>query len=77
MRHKQMLSYGERSMIRDDFLQWKIEQQPFTSDEVYFREKFGVTITPFCKVLFNELVDMQKKLGDLQAAVNHLRQEIE
>jgi hypothetical protein len=64
-------------MIRDDFLQWKIEQPAFTNDEVYFRDKFGVTITPFCKCLFNELMDMQKKLGDLQAAVNYLRQEIE
>lgn len=64
-------------MIRDDFLNWKVQQPAFTNDETYFREKFGVTITPFCKCLFNELMEMQEKMADIQNNINRLREEIE
>ena len=55
-------------MLKDKYLEWKVDQlrKPFSDDQEFFRENYGCTLTPFCKELFAELLDIDRRLMQLE-----------
>ena len=57
------------SRIRSEFLEWQKEKlgTAFIDDEVFFLRKYGTHITPLCKDLFKELLEIDARLAVLEA----------
>ena len=53
----------------EDFREWKEEQEPFTSDEEFFAQRYPQMqppIPPTLKDIFIELVAIQKQLDEIR-----------
>ena len=56
------------SRIRSEFLEWQKEKlgTAFIDDEQFFLRKYGTHITPLCKDLFKELLEIDARLAVLE-----------
>lgn len=54
--------------MNNEFLKWKAEHllKPFSDDNVFFREKYGMELSPFCRDLFRELLSIDARLAMLE-----------
>ena len=57
------------SKLRDDFIEWQMNKlgMAFVEDETFFRERYGSFITPLCKDLFKELLEVDNRLAKLES----------
>lgn len=64
--------------LRDDYLDWKVDtlHEPFVDDGAFFRDRYGTMLSPFCKDIFRELMDIQQRL-DLIERKERVRDEEE
>lgn len=56
------------SKLRDEFIQWQMDKvgTAFVEDETFFRQRYGTLITPLCKDLFKELMEIDARLCKLE-----------
>jgi hypothetical protein len=47
----------------------------FVNDEEFFKEHYGVLITPFCKDLFSELLELDARMAKIEADAERTCQE--
>lgn len=54
--------------MNNQFLKWKANRllKPFSDDNEYFRENYGVELNSFCKDLFKELLELDARLAVLE-----------
>ena len=57
------------SRIRSEFLEWQKEKlgTAFIEDEQFFLRKYGTHITPLCKDLFKELLEIDARLARIES----------
>jgi len=55
--------------LKDKFIEWQMEKvgTAFVQDEEFFKEHYGVLITPFCKDLFSELLELNERMCQIEA----------
>lgn len=63
--------------LRDEFIDWQMEKvgTAFVNDEEFFKEHYGVLITPFCKDLFSELLELDARMAKIEADAERTCQE--
>lgn len=54
--------------MNDKFVKWKAQNllKPFSDDQEFFRENYGMVLTPFLKDLFSELLAIDARLAMLE-----------
>lgn len=60
--------------MNDQFVKWKAQKllKPFSDDQEFFRENYGMTLTPFLKDLFSELLAIDTRLSDLEGRTSEI-----
>lgn len=56
-------------MLSNKYLEWKVEtlHKPFADEQDFFRKNYGCTLTPFCKELFTQILDLEHRCTRLEA----------
>lgn len=54
--------------MNNEFVKWKAHRllKPFSDDQEFFRENYGMVLTPFLKDLFTELLSIDARLAMLE-----------
>jgi len=54
--------------MNNEFVKWKAQRilKPFSDDQEFFRENYGMVLTPFLKDLFTELLSIDARLAQLE-----------